>query len=92
MNECKNTDIVIILNAKAGSDYKDFKDNGYRNRIVPRANHITAEILKADHDQTSQKRKQAFDQMWKEEKMSKKGTNKGNLQDCSNMKVSLFLI
>lgn len=56
MNECKNTDIVIILNAKAGSDYKDFKDNGYRNRIVPRANQITAEILKADHDQTSQKR------------------------------------
>lgn len=63
-----------------------------RNRMVPRAYQITAEILKADHDQNSQDLKQAFDQMWKEEKMSKKGTNKGNLQDCSNMKVSLFLI
>lgn len=59
--------------------------------MVPRAYQITAEILKADHDQNSQDLKQAFDQMWKE-KMSKKGTNKGNLQDCSNMKVSLFLI
>ena len=63
-----------------------------RNGKAPGADQITAEMLKADPQQTSQELKQTFDLIWKDEKVPKHWTKglickipkKGNIQDCSN--------
>lgn len=63
-----------------------------KNGKAPGEDQITAEMLKADSDQTSKELKHTFDHIWKEEKLPKEWTKglickipkKGNLQECSN--------
>lgn len=63
-----------------------------RNGKVPRADQITAEMLKSDLVQTSQELKFTFAQILKEERMPKEWTKglickipkKGNLKECGN--------
>lgn len=63
-----------------------------KNGKAPGADHITAEMLKADPEQTTQELKHIFDLIWTEEKVPKQWTKgllrkipkKGNLQDCGD--------
>ena len=63
-----------------------------KNGKAPGADQITAEMLKADTEQTSQEMKRILDLIWTEEKIPERWTKglickipkKGNLQDCNN--------
>lgn len=57
-----------------------------RNWIVPRADQITAEILKADHDQTNQELKHTFDKCGRRRRCPRKGPTKATFRTAATGK------